>query len=419
MKARRDSTHAPRERGVALVMALLALLVLSLLAVVLYTSITVGTKITGHTMRESQALNTAEAGIAEACARIRNGEGPDPNAPNGPRQVVQVFDCASGSVPVLGADSTGLATAQPAGSWLAYSSSGRGPNALTVEFLTNTARDTVLRYDTSKNPPVNTLTGWPIYKITSIGTEGGDARKVVTTVIQKPITVSAYGALVANQGINFSGTSNVCGYNHSINTPTWTGQCGRSCIGGCNENPAASHWEVGWGDKAGAWSSGGITTTGASQQKGSPDSTSGQVGFYAGPWQALSMTQQEFFSWIGAPVSAEPANPQGVYYLDNDGTAGNQSGSFAYHGGDGEGMLYVDGDLSLNGNFTYRGLVYVEGDLAINGQTWILGGLIVKGKSTINIANGTCVVLYSKDTIEQKIAKWGGQFVTLSWREGW
>ena len=28
-----------------------------------------------------------------------------------------------------------------------------------------------------------------------------------------------------------------------------------------------------------------------------------------------------------------------------------------------------------------------------------------------------CTILYSKDAIEQNIAKHGGQFVTLSWRE--
>ena len=80
-------------------------------------------------------------------------------------------------------------------------------------------------------------------------------------------------------------------------------------------------------------------------------------------------------------------------------------------------MLYVDGDLAVNGNFNYRGLIYVEGDLKINGTTWILGGLIVKGKTEVKIANGSCTVLYSADAIAQNIAKYGGQFVTLSWRE--
>src|SRR4029079_11979844 len=105
-------------------------------------------------------------------------------------------------------------------------------------------------------------------------------------------------------------------------------------------------------------------------------------------------------------------------YLDNNLNTMDQSGSYAYHGGDGEGFLYVDGDMHINGNFTYRGLVYIEGNLDINGTCWILGGLVCRGKTQINIATGNFTVLYSADAISQALAKYGGQFVTLGWREG-
>ena len=109
--------------------------------------------------------------------------------------------------------------------------------------------------------------------------------------------------------------------------------------------------------------------------------------------------------------------PIGMIYLDNNATLMDRTGAFAYHGGDGEGYLYVDGDMTINGNFTYRGLIYIEGDLHINGTCWILGGLVCKGKADINLANGTLTVLYSGDAIQQALAKYGGQFVTLGWRE--
>jgi hypothetical protein len=41
----------------------------------------------------------------------------------------------------------------------------------------------------------------------------------------------------------------------------------------------------------------------------------------------------------------------------------------------------------------------------------------VKGTTKVKIANGTCTILYSADAISQNIAKYGGQFVTLAWRE--
>ncbi len=397
------------ERGVALIMALLTLLVLSLLAVVLYTSVTVGTKITGHNLRESQALNTAEAGIAEAVSRVRNNEGPDLAAANPARQVVQVFNCAAGSVPVLGVDSTGLATAQPAGNWLPYSTAGRGPNVLTIEFKTDAARTTVYRYDPSLATPINTVTGYPIYKITSTGIQSGDARRVVSEVIQKPFNVTADAALTADVGIDFSGNSYVCGHNHRADTPTGTGQSGA---------PHAA-WELGSGDKPASWTTDTTTVGGSSTQDGAaPVNATKQAGFFDGPWDMLGMTQQDFYSWVGSPVNSEPANPSGVFYLDNNSTTQDATGNYAYHGGDGSGMLYVDGDLTINGNFNYRGLIYIEGDLKINGTCWILGAIVVKGHTKIKIANGTCTILYSKDAIEQNISKWGGQFVTLSWHEG-
>ena len=44
----------------------------------------------------------------------------------------------------------------------------------------------------------------------------------------------------------------------------------------------------------------------------------------------------------------------------------------------------MDGNLTLNAGFTYRGLIYVEGDLAVNGDAWVLGAVIVRGKTVIS-----------------------------------
>jgi len=275
-----------------------------------------------------------------------------------------------------------------------------------VQYKTDAARTVIYKYDENKNPAVQTVSGFPIFVVTSTGRKGAAQRQIVTEVIQKPVDVNAKGALAANQGIEFSGTSDVCGFNHDFGTPTGTD------IPGCGAFHLAS------GHLNGAWSSGAITSGGAAQQEGSPTpTTQNQVGFYSGPWDALSMEQAEFFSWIGAPLGSEPANPQGIYYLDNNGSSQDASGDFKYNGGTGEGLLYVDGDLAINGNFSFRGLVYVEGDLKINGDCWILGSIIVKGHSTIKIANGTCTVLFSEEAISQTIAKYGGLFVTLAWRE--
>ncbi len=392
------------ERGVALVMALLVLLVISLLSVTLLVTVNVETKVSSLSAMQTQAVNLAEAGVGEAIARIRSGDIP---TNTNPRQVAQIFNTIPGNVPVLGVDSVALATRQPAGQWLNYTTAGKTDSVLTVTYKTNADRTLIYKYDPTKNPAVQTTSGFPIFVVTSTGRRGSASGRVVAEVIQKPVNVNAKGALAADKGIDFSGNSEICGFNHDINTPA-----------GTRGRPPCDGWELASGHLNGSWSSGTITSGGSSAQNGVPPNNPNQTGFYSGPWDAFSMQQAEFFSWIGAPLASEPANPQGIYYLDNNGTSQDASGDFKYNGGTGEGLLYVDGDLAINGNFVFRGLVYIEGDLKINGTCWILGSIIVKGKSRIKIANGSCTILYSNDAITQNIAKYGGQFVTLSWREG-
>jgi Tfp pilus assembly protein PilX len=398
-------SHVPvgsgNQRGIALVMALLVLLVMSLLAATLMMSINVDNKIASFNTRENQALSLAEAGIGEAVARIRSGDIPtNTNA----KQVAQIFNALPGNVPVLGTDSIALATKQPVGQWLTYTTAAKTDSVLTVAYK-DSIKAFIYRFDPGRNPAVQTNTGFPIFVITSTGRKGSAYRRIVAEVIQRPFNVNIRAALAAEKGIDFSGNSDICGMNHSINTPAGTRIV-------TPDDP----WEVP-GDVPGSWSTSTITSSGSAVQNGNPPNQPNQAGFYNGPWEALGMQQAEFFSWVGAPQSSEPANPKGVYYLDNNSTSQDASGDFKYNGGTGEGMLYVDGNLAINGNFVFRGLVYVEGDLQINGNCWILGAIIVKGKGRVKIANGTCTVLYSEDAITQNVSKYGGQFVTLSWRE--
>jgi len=402
------------QRGIALVMALLVLLVISLLAAVLMTTINVETKIAGHATRESQALAVAEAGVAEAIERLRVGDVPN----NGnPKMVSQIFNAAAGSVPVLGVDSVAMATSQPAGQWLAYSTAIKADSVLTVQYKTDSLKTLIYKYDNAKNPAIQTTSGYPIYEIRSTGRQGRAYRRIVTEVIQKPINLNIKGALSAAVDVQFTGTAGICGFNHRGDTPSNTGEDGRTgAPGSCNENLAIDQWEYATGGLTGLWTTGIINGGGASQATGSPPQQSVQPGFYGGPWESLGMSQAEYWSWIGPSQSAEPDPPKGINHLDNNSTTQDQSGSFAFNGGTGDGLLYVDGDLTLNAGFVYRGLVYIEGDLKLNGKAWILGALIVRGKTEV-LNNGKATVLYSQEAIQQNIAKYGGEFISLSWRE--
>jgi Tfp pilus assembly protein PilX len=405
-----ENLRASAQRGAALVAALLVLLVLLVVSSALVTTSVVSTQISGLDQRRAEALDLAEAGVAEAVSRIRSGEVP---GNDNPRMVAQIFLTDAGSVPALGTDSIGLATAQPPGSWLLYSSATRDPHALTVRYKTDASRTVIYRYDIAKSPPINTVSGQPIFEITSSGRVASALRTIRADVVAAPITPNPRGALVSDRAVTWSGSDRTCGYNHRSDTPAGTGSSGRSGLGGCNES--AGEWEVGSGDLAGVWSNGTITNS-SGYAAGAPAAAPSQgTAFYSGPWEALNMTPAQFWTWAGAAMSAPPAAPNGIFCLDDNGTAQDQSGAFTLGGTSGDGFLYVDGDLTLEGSFAYRGLIYVEGDLRINGGAWILGGVIVRGRTTYdNHASGT--ILYSRDAIVENIARYGS-YATVAWRE--
>ena len=394
------------ERGMALVLALLVLLILSVIGAALMANVTTESKITGYKLRDTQALTVAEAGVQEAILRIRNGDFLDDQ---NPRNVTLIYDQVAGSIPVSGADTTSLPTLQPAGGYLGYSSAVKNPMVLSIQYKTR--GNTIVRYDETTTPKINTSTGSPIFVIRSTGRTGNAYRSLYTEVTRNRVNVTARSAVTANVDIQFSGNIKICGHNHVLQTPPGTqpNLCDATYL------VSPPHTTC----LPGAWSSKMIDTgVGSPTVQGEPvDMQQNQVGFYSGPWDALSMTQPEFWPWVGSALTAEPGVPQGIFYLDDDLVKQNKSGDFSYHGGDGEGFLYVDGDLRINGSFIYKGLIYVEGDLDINGDCWILGGLIVNGKATVKIANGSATVLYSSEAIAQSISKYGGNMRTIAWRE--
>ena len=125
-----------------------------------------------------------------------------------------------------------------------------------------------------------------------------------------------------------TGNAVACGYNHRSDTPAGTGNNGRAGFGGCNENPANKWWELPGDEMAGVWSGNNVSLSGGAAADGIPVSSQSQPGFYAGPWEALGMTQAQFWAWAGAPQASMPANTNQNIYLDNDGTTQNASGSW-------------------------------------------------------------------------------------------
>jgi type IV pilus assembly protein PilX len=410
--------HLPgrNERGIALVISMLILLVMSLLGLVLMAGASLNRSLAGNDQRMRQALNIAEAGVGEAQARIANQEvlmnATDPNA------ACQVFNTVAGTVPVTGADTTALPTGQPAGSYLNYTTAGLSPDALTIGWKTNAAGTAVMRYDATKNPAIQTASGSPIYTITSTGRVGVARRTIVSEVMAKPYTVLAKGAFTANVVIGSLGGAVICGYDHSFTT-TQINDGDKGRVGALPHYCQGDETGIVANNRPGVWCGSPLTSGGNAGIFGTPDTlgNQGNNNFYTGPWDVFGISQADFWSLVGPPIDPTAVTSyNGILYVDNDAVTQNASCTLGPNGVNGEGLLYVDGDLSLNSNFSYKGLIYVEGDIKVNGNAWILGGIVCRGRTSIKL-NGNMTVLYSGDAITQELQKYGGQFVTLSWRE--
>jgi Tfp pilus assembly protein PilX len=417
----------PHQEGMALVLAIMVLLVLTVIGAALMANVNTETKISGLKVQDTQALQAAEAGVQEALLRLRNG---DVNDDMNPRRVTVIFNQVAGSLPPVGTDTTAIPTLQPSGAYLNYSTANKSPNMLVVKYKTKGSPGVIQRYDDTANPKINGTTGNAIWSITSTGTAGGATRTIYTEVCRQRFNILARGAVTAKVGIQFKGNIKVCGHNHRYDTPLFAQPGGGGgSIKDC-DGPYTGPMNDGWWDTnvhgacmPGTWSEKVADVSGSATVFGEPANTrDNQSGFYSGPWDALGMTQTDFWSWVGAPRTVAPNPPKGILYIDNDavkqngGDPGNNAG-WSYTGGNGEGLLYVDGDLHINGNFTYKGMVYVEGNLTLNGNLWILGGLIVKGKTVLKITNGSAVLLYSAEAMQQNITKYGGNMRTIAWKE--
>ena len=82
----------------------------------------------------------------------------------------------------------------------------------------------------------------------------------------------------------------------------------------------------------------------------------------------------------------------------------------------GSGILFVNGDLEINGKAIWRGLIYVEGSVKITGGPWILGAIIVRGDQAPSFGGGNPAILYSRVGLQRALESVFG-YEVLSWKE--
>ncbi len=402
--------HIRNERGGGLLMALLILVALVALGAGIVAQVSNDRRITSYNMTRSRALNYAEAGVAEAIERIRSGDVPDNQ---NPKTVSQIFLTTQGDVPIVGTDTVAMATKQPAGAWLPYSSDTKSSDVLTVQYMTDAARTGIYYYDKSKTPAIQGKSGEPVFLIHSVSHIGQTRKQIDATVAQIKIKPNLLGAYIGGSDVKFHGAEIAIGYDYVAATPSGTGSAGAR----------VNTYESGGPNSPAVWSAGQVNITSPSKAIGSPNTLASQSGFYAGPWAALGMAQSEFYDWIGPPLSVPKGGasvmPNGITYLGDPNSAPQKAKQqFKIKGGNGDGILYVDGDLELSGDFTFRGLIYVEGTLTMKGNGWVLGAIVVADKSNIKTSHkNSLTVLKSNEAVSDAVKFRGAPFVTINWRE--
>ena len=115
----------------------------------------------------------------------------------------------------------------------------------------------------------------------------------------------------------------------------------------------------------------------------------------------------------------EPSNnklkskePMGIIHITGDLDLASDTPTPA--SGYGEGLIYVEGNLKVTGNFNFKGLIFVEGDVDITGTFWNLGVILVKG-TTVHMS-GSTTTLYSKGVLDD-LEDYTKSVKILSWKD--
>ncbi len=410
------------EQGNILVMTILILFAVSIIGTTLAMISSTDLKISGNQRSHTEALYVAEAGINEAVHRLslRNptvmtvggwtgNVAISDTPPFDPNWKARIYMTNPGSAPAGGASDFHTGTVQNlSGDHMEYSQPSGTDGVLTIEHKwedldSDGVRDAgeIVLYDNEQVPAENFVSGYPVEVITVTGRVGQGSRGIEAEVTRFPAVGRTLGALFVDKAIDVTGSAEICGYNHDINTPVGSVPKAFQCFA----------WHLGGNHLAGVTTTGDtIVNSGSANLVGFPDyqDTSPSNPFYSLA-QTLGVTDYQLSRILDNADNTSIVEPlNGITYIQGNCTVNSNL--------TGKGLLYVTGDLDGNGGFTYEGIIYVEGDLKFTGNPWILGTMIVRGTTDFNFSSGSCAILYCQEAVQQAIRIYL-PMMRLSWRE--
>jgi len=421
----RQSARIRNQRGNAMVLSLLILLLLTTIGVGYVLQSKTETQIAGNGLRHSQALFNAEAGITEGLARMSNAQ-------DSTNFIGQGFNTVDPGWGVYIVDANGSSDDDPDHD--ATASDGRDNNLdgqvdesneaypevgtkqtgsdkipypwVRVEYVLNSTGD-VIRYgdhdnDLATPQEYNIVAGAPVIRITAEGDRGNALRRVEVEAIKPEVDIVKAAIYTERDDFKFNGT--------------------QFLVSGQDWDPSTGSVVPGSSDVL------GIATT------KDPDNISG----------ALSGQQQNNVEGSGAEPSVDSApadiDMQALYdqwspLADIKVPAGTYSnidwGNYDdYHvvqvqgdlhnagGVSGGGILLVNGDFTCTGQFTWYGLVVVMGDISFSGGgagVHIYGSTMVQGQLDTETVGGNADILYSSAALKRLVNL--GPYKIVAWVE--
>ncbi len=463
------------ERGAALVIALLVLLVLSFLEVALIVTTTTETKISSTQLRDSQALEVAEAGIEEVITRMALDLG------NGDYIGDASLPLNKGWVTVVHLNNTPNDTSgdtvyskstqlnNPEEQLLHYSTTdlSDSDDLLIVRHKTGGTNGDSIYFcdltDRSQYLEAADHGGFPVDVIEVTGRKGDSERKIVAEVskILLPVSRPADAALYIGDRLDYKDMPEdptilkVCGHAHRRSLPL--GPSGDYDPPNCDStghkyhaDPCVFPWE-GDGDNLYTYSNrdpencdpaGCVVGIKFPKSYWEPTVESVELELYGNPaWEKVAgldtTTFPSLWQVLGFATEEEMNNEINWTDINSADDARGMCrvtvpGDFVINSSDsiGWGVLWVRGNsgnpanlrLSSGANYTFRGLLYVEGYLkfpSYDSELRVLGSTMLRrgAAQPANTNRGKLFFLYSSETIGWYLMEELGLFEILSWRE--
>jgi hypothetical protein len=417
------------EKGNALVISLLVLLLVSSLAAAFVAVTKTEKQISGNNLRASQALYAAEAGVSEALARmstpssaayIGQPSGSSPT-PGWGRYIVltsgaSVADPERSETETDGSDNDSDGTTDESGEAYPEVLSSQVGMADQVEYpwvkvrykeeVVGGVRKVVLFGDHDNNPSTkyveNVVTGVPVIMVTSNGVRSNGSKTVEIEAVKLP-GPSVPASIYTEGNLSCDGTA--------------------FFIDGNDYDPNTGEIVVGSTPLPGVVASEGIDAVDVTTPLGWNNiDGDGGIPSVVDPTYDIDLEALFYLyaSMADVVLIGDQANPG----TDTWGTLDDFQ--IVYVGGDlhlsseneGAGILLIEGDLDISGVFTWYGLIICLGDINLDGGgagIHIYGGIMTEGDILgTGTVNGNTDVLYSSEVIA-KLTEFTAYTVSM-WR---